>query len=92
MNNNFKLNDVVELTIDYGDYSNVRKGIVKKKKAGKYLVEYIFWGPYDEDPEKYQQWCTDSELTLITDENVINEVHNEHETFVGHTVYTNTVF
>lgn len=86
---NFNVNDVISIMINYGDYSHVREGVIVETKDSRYLVEYIFWGPYDEDPQKYQQWCTSSELTLIKDKDKINTILEEHNTFTGKCNYDN---
>ena len=75
---NFNVNDVVSIMINYGDYSHIRNGVITKIENGKYLVEYVFWGPYDDDTKKYKQWCTEDELTLVTNDNIIFDTLKKH--------------
>ncbi len=70
--------------IEYGDYSHVREGMIIEIDNHRVLVEYIFWGPYDEDPQMYRQWCVDDELTPLEDQEKKEEIMEEHQSFSGH--------
>ena len=75
-----KKDSVVKFLNKYGNYSTQVNGIVRdivhdiKENKDKVLIEYVFWGPYDDDPQKYKEWHNIETLEEIVDENKIKEV------------------
>lgn len=74
---------IVKFTNKYGSYSTEVKGIVIevvhdiKENNDKALIEYIFWGPYDDDPRKYKEWHKVDALEEIVDEDTIKDVKED---------------